>query len=169
MPECHKCKFNGKGSVACLACKGPDEGHPIGWNSSRAVRASGGMVSLDALTARSGIERASSERIGKLTDLMGGGTKFNCSDEAEGAVRRALAFLAACPDSLVLLFMARMRGETATAAAKRLGVTRRSLNYAIEKLRVREPRLAELFGSFAALPEHFDKGGEDPLQEEFDF
>lgn len=168
MPECHKCKFNGKGSVACLSCKGPDEDHPLGWGSSRQAR-SAGMVSLDALTAKSGMERADHTRIGMLTDLMGQSRSFNCSDEEEGAVRRALAFLAACPDSLALLFLARMRGETATAAAKRLGVTRRNLNYAIEKLRVREPKLAELFGTFAALPENFDKSGTDPRQEEFDF
>lgn len=167
MPECHKCKFNGKNSVACLTCKGPDEDHPIGWSSSRKARA--GMVSLDAMTAKSGMDKADHTKIGTLTDLMGQSRSFNCSDEEESAVRRALAFLAACPDSLALLFLARMRGETATAAAKRLGVTRRNLNYAIEKLRVREPKLAELFGTFAALPENFDKNGTDPRQEEFDF
>ena len=158
MPECHKCKWNGRGNAAaCLACMGPDEAHGVGHGSSRAAR--GHMVSLDSLAEVSGGVLDSNPvaaRMMTLGDARGEGHAFGCSPEAEDAVRRALAFLAKVPDNLALLFLARVRGETATSAARRLGVTRRALNYALARLAAREPDVAAIFGRTASLPEGFD-------------
>lgn len=158
MPECHKCKWNGKGNAAaCLTCKGPDEAHGIGHGSSRAAR--GHVVSLESISARTGgtlDDNPIASRLTSLGEAIGESPAFGCTTEAEDAVRRALAFLARVPDNLALLFLARMRGETATHAARRLGVTRRALNYSIARLTAREPDVAAIFGRMASLPEGFD-------------
>ena len=146
MPECHKCKFNGKGSVACNSCKGPDEEHTIGHGSSRDAR--GHMVSLDAMAAASGTidHNRAAPKIRPLGDYLPTAAAFHCTDEQEDAVRRALAVLAKMDDKLVLLFLGLIRGNTVTAIARRLGISRKTLYEAIGHLARTSPELAAILG-----------------------
>lgn len=144
--ECHKCRFNGKGSVACLSCKGPDEKHAIGHTSSRLAR--GNMVSLEAMAEASGTidHNKSAPKIRALGDYQASAPAFNCSDEAEMAVRRALEVLAQMDDKLALLFLGIVRGNTLKQVAARLGMSRNSIYEALKALRKSSPELAVLIG-----------------------
>ncbi len=146
MPECHKCRFNGKGSVACLSCKGPDEDHPIGHSSSRDAR--GRIVSLDAMAAASGTldHNRAAPKIRPLGEYQPTAAAFQCTDEQEDAVRRALAVLAKMDDKLVLLFLGLVRGNTVTAVARKLGLSRKTLYEHIKELQAKSPELAAILG-----------------------
>lgn len=144
--ECHKCRFNGKGSVACLSCKGPDEKHSMGHNSSRLAR--GNVVSLESMADASGTidHNQAAPNIRALGDFQADAPVFNCSDEAEMAVRRALDVLAKLDDKLALLFLGLVRGNTLKQVAARLGLSRNALYEALKTLRKRSPELAVLIG-----------------------
>lgn len=144
MPECHKCRFNGKGSVACLSCKGPDEEHGVGHGSSRLAR--GHMMSIDAMGEASGTidHNRAAPQIRPLGDYLPHAREYNCTDEQEDAVRRALGCLAKMDDRLVLLFVGLMRGNTVTAVARKLGLSRKTLYEHIKDLHATSPELAAI-------------------------
>lgn len=146
MPECHKCRYNGKGSVACLSCKGPDEKHAIGHGSSREAR--GNVVSLESMATASGTldRNQAAPNIRALGDYQADAPNFNCSDDAEMAVRRALDVLAKLDDKLALLFLGIVRGNTLKQVAARLGLSRNALYEALKTLRKRSPELAAIIG-----------------------
>jgi DNA-binding phage protein len=166
MPECHKCKFNGKGSVACLSCLGPDERHTIGHGSSRAAR--GRVVSLDALTEVSGgiDKNAIATKMAPLAEYLAPTPEFDCTEAEESAARRCINTLAHMSDTMALLFLGMARGNTLSQMARKLGLSRQSLYREIKALRGTAPELAKILGTADAtgVPDKDDGGAQ---QEEF--
>lgn len=156
MPECHTCKWNGKGNAAaCLACGGPDEGHVFG--NRTWAREGGGrrhMASLEGVTAavgaRSFDDTGAAYHAGTLAEAIGERAAFACAPEAELAVRRMMDTLAGLPPELLLVFMAQHRGRSlrqATAIAARVcKVSERTVWRSLATLRRARSPLAALFG-----------------------
>ena len=166
MPECHKCKFNGKGSAACLSCLGPDERHAIGHSSSRAAR--GRVVSLDALAEVSGgiDKNAIATKMAPLAEYFSPSPEFDCTEAEESAARRVINTLAHMSDNMALLFLGMARGNTLSQMARKMGLSRQSIYREIKALRGTAPELAKILGTADAtgVPE---KDEPDERQEEF--
>lgn len=166
MPECHKCKFNGKGSVACLSCLGPDERHGIGHGSSR--RARGNIVSLDSMADVSGgLDRnAIAKKITTLGEVQAPTPEFLCTDAEEAAARRTIHTLSKMPDTMVMLFLGLARGNTLSTMARKLGLSRQAIYREIKALRGTAPEMAKILGTedTTGVPDKDEKG---PAQMEF--
>lgn len=166
MPECHKCKFNGKGSVACIRCAGPDERHTIGHGSSRAAR--GHMYSLDSMAETSGgiDHNAVAPKLAPLAEYMAPTPEFDCTEAEEAAARRTINTLAHMSDTMVLLFLGMSRGNTLSQMSRKLNISRQTLYREIKALRGTAPELAKILGT-ADASGVADKDPLDDLQEEF--
>ena len=171
MPECHTCKWNGKGNAAaCLACAGPDEGHVFGnrtWGREDGGRRH--VASLEAITAASGRasfdDTATAGGAGTLAGAIGERPRFEASDEAELAVRRMLDLLAGLPAELLLCFMALHRGrslrQAVEIAARQTGKSGRTLWRSLALLRRNGAPAAALFGPAEAGPENGERRTEN--------
>ena len=160
MPECHTCKWNGKGNAAaCLACGGPDEGHVFGnrtWGREDGGRRH--VASLEAITAASGRgsfdDTLAAGGAGSLAGAIGERPRFEAGEEAELAVRRMLDLLAGLPAELLLCFMALHRGrslrQAVEIAARQTGKSGRTLWRSLALLRRNGAPAAALFGEGAA-------------------
>ena len=168
MPECHTCKWNGKGNAAaCLACGGPDEGHVFGnrtWGREDGGRRH--VASLEAITAASGRgsfdDTLAAGGAGSLAGAIGERPRFEAGEEAELAVRRMLDLLAGLPAELLLCFMALHRGrslrQAVEIAARQTGKSGRTLWRSLALLRRNGAPAAALFGPAEAGPENGERG-----------
>lgn len=171
MPECHTCKWNGKGNAAaCLACKGPDEGHVFGnrtWGREGGGRRH--MASLEGVTAaigaRSFDDTSAAYGAGTLAGAIGERARFACAPEAELAVRRMMDALSALPPELLLAFVELHRGrslrQAVAVAARATKVCERTVWRSLAALRAHASPLAALFGE---IPE--EGAGPEPRRDE---
>lgn len=124
MPECHRCKFNGKGDPRCLTCKGPPEVN----NKGRYV------VSMDS--AESG--RQSCGEVAATCKRIGTGRSFVPSPELDLALKVVYVFAELTPiefDMVRLLF----GGATQSDIARARGLTRQAISLAMRKLVKKHP------------------------------
>lgn len=121
--DCHKCQHNGKGSTACLSCKGPSETNHKGRSH----------VSIDA--------GGNSQTMGEVEasiSVMFKDVKSKFPRIHPDAAKVALAFLS-MDDADFRLVKALLGGKTMASVAREAGLTRAAVSAQVKRLAVKHP------------------------------